>query len=652
MPRHKISPAIIGGLMLIGTTFALSGCGTKVNHAVTTSHKVPVSVQIIRMQTIPQTLSFNGTITPYVQTSLSAATSGLLSQVLVRPGQFIHAGEVVAQLDSSQNVPQANALQQATASASTAKINYQNSKTAQASSLAQALAAEKAAQTSYQNAKMLANDRTTSQSQVVTAQNALAEAKAGVQVADANLQKAQLQQNSLLNGGGTGQDLISLETIANEDQQALKTANDSLTVAQQNESLLKNQLAQDQTLYGTITTAQVQQAYQNYQTALSNYNQWQNGAFAGQNPYTTQLNSLSTVYTFDNTGYNTLQATEQQYNMAVQAVNQGQSQVSTANAALAAAQKNLTDANPPTTSNAAAQANSLVSVAQAARSQAEAQYQAAQRSLTMANQMYNDRTQAQTQMNSAYAALNQAMINVNSIKAQTQTQINSAVAALHQAVVNESSAQSALMLQTKDDHIISPIAGKVVTVSAQAGQTVDPQIPILTVASTSPVIATINVPEADIRYVSVGSKISVNLPALVQTLPGQVIDIRPQPDPTTNEYQVDVKILTNNPNILAGMQVQGTMHLSTGAKGIYVPAQSVLILSDGGDEVFLVKKGMAYSQFVQIGNMTATQYAITEGLQPGDVLVTAGQNYLSNGDRVQIQSNASSTQKNHRGTHS
>ncbi len=630
----RISAATIA---LVGVTGALSGCGTRSGNTTTVAQNPPVSMETVRAQSLLQTLSFTGEITPYVQTSLSAATPGLLSVVLVRAGQTIHAGQVVAKLDTSQNVAQVNALKQAQAAVVTAKTNYQNALTGNTSALNQALSAENAAKTSYQNAKMLYADRTASKSQLITAQNAVAEAKAGVQAAQANLQKAQLQQQSLLNGGGTGQDLISLQTIVNEDEQALQTANDSLTVAKQNESILQQQLNQDETQFGSITQAQVQNAYAQYQSALSNFNAWQNGAYAGQNPYTTSLNSLSTVYSFDSNGYNTLQATRQQYNQAVQAVNQSQTQVASTEAALAAAQKNLTDANPPTSSNATAQANALVNVAQAALNQANAQYQAAENSLQSAQQLYNDRTQAKTQMNSATAALNQATVNANNAKLQGQSQIKSASAALNQANVGTNEAASALSLQIKDDNVVSPIAGKVVSVSAQAGETVEPQIPILTVATTSPVIATLNVPESDIRLLPVGTNVNVNLPALTQTFAGKVIDIRPQTDPTTNEYQVDVKLATTDPQILSGMQAQGTLTYRNKRKSIYVPAQSVIILTNGGDEVFLVKNGVAYSQFVQIGAMTANQYQITSGLQPGDQLVISGQNYLTSGQKVQIE---------------
>ena len=291
-------------------------------------------------------------------------------------------------------------------------------------------------------------------------------------------------------------------------------------------------------------------------------------------------------------------------------------------------------------------------MAQASLTQAQAQVHAAEQSLTMANQIYHDRTQSLAQINSASVALNQATINVHSVKLQTQSQVNSASAAIKQAKVNVNSAASTLTLQLKNDEIISPIAGTVVAISAQTGQSVQPQIPILTVETTTPVMATLNVPESDIQHLFVGMPMQITLPALMKSYQGQVLDIRPQTNPSTNEYQVDVKVNTANPKILSGMEVQASLHFTTDQKGIFVPAQSVVLLSDGGNEVFLVKNGVAQSRFVEIGAMTASQYQITSGLKTGDVLVTAGQNYLTNGEKVQIVNDKSRHVKGTGVTHS
>ena len=86
MKGKKHSPIILVGISLLGTSLVLSGCGTKSSVATTSVQRTPVNVETVSAEAISQTLSFNGTITPYLQTSLSAATQGMLVAVMVRQG--------------------------------------------------------------------------------------------------------------------------------------------------------------------------------------------------------------------------------------------------------------------------------------------------------------------------------------------------------------------------------------------------------------------------------------------------------------------------------------------------------------------------------------------------------------------------------------
>lgn len=564
-----------------------SGCSLRPRAATPAAPSpVPVSVQVVSAQSVARTASAGGTITPYVQTSLSAATAGLLASVLVRPGDTVRVGEVVARLDPSQNVPEQNAL-------------------------GQAQAAVQAAQTGLRNARALYADRTAGHAQVVTASSAVQQADAAVELAQVNLQKAQVQAAAALGAGANPADGAALQAIVTADQQTVQAAQNSLTAAQQSENLLGQQLSNDEATFGTISASQVQSAYSAYQAVLGQYNAWVAKGQSGIDPYTAALGVAQTTYQGVSQAYAAIQKDQLQYNSAVQAVSQAQAQLSAAQAALSLAQKNQADANPQVGSDAARQDALLVTAAQASLNQAQVNATAAQAALSVAQQVYADRTAAQAQVDAAQAALVQAQ-------------------------AGEQAAQGALDLQVRNETIVSPVAGTVAAVSAQPGQAVLPQVPLLTIDSVSPLIATLNVPAAQIGDFPVGAAVSVSLTATGQTLPGTVSDIRPSPDPTTNEYMVDVQVAKAPPAVLPGMEVQGLVTLRGTAQAIYVPAQSVLPLSDGSDEVFVVEHGVARSLLVDVGAVGASTYQITGGLTPGEVLVVAGQNYLSDGQPVKV----------------
>ena len=76
--------------------------------------------------------------------------------------------------------------------------------------------------------------------------------------------------------------------------------------------------------------------------------------------------------------------------------------------------------------------------------------------------------------------------------------------------------------------------------------------------------------------------------------------------------------------------------VTQGAKGIVIPADSVLTMQSGALSVFVLKDGLAHSVIVKVGAMTGSVYEITSGLSVNDQLIVQGQNLLSDGDKVKV----------------
>ncbi|EPZ41794.1 efflux RND transporter periplasmic adaptor subunit [Alicyclobacillus acidoterrestris] len=591
MGKHagKQSLLFIGVMMLVGG--GVAGCG--VTGASAKQVSLPpeaVSIQTVQMskQTIGDT--YLGTVTPYIQTTLAPAASGKLSQLNVRVGEKVQAGETLAALDPSTVVQQQNQAEEANA-------------------------AVLSAQQQYADAKAMYNDNINAEQQVSSAQSAVTEQAAAVKTAQVNLQKAQLQEQQTLSGTATTpEDSSALQAVVQADQQALTSAQKQLDIAQSNLTILKQSLDTAQQEYGSITEDQVQKASQAYQEALSHYQAWQDGAFAGTNPYASLVSADETIYQNLSNGYNTLQQAEQQYNSGVQSVASAQSAVAQAQANLANAQKGVADAAPPASdSNTAQQAKVAVTAAEASLKQAQTQYDAAVTALNMAKKIAADKTQAK-----------QTVDNAESTLRQNQAQADAA--------------QKTLQVQIQDGKVVSPISGVVQAVGAQVGQQVGPQTSLLTIATTSPVMVTINVPESDIGKVHVGGAVNVSVPSLNQSFSGKVMTIHPQLDQSTNQYAVDVTIPGKHSQILPGLQVQAQLVDQGSKKVILVPADAVLSLQGGAEEVFVENKGVVHSRIVQVGSMSSTEYQITSGLKVGDQIVVQGQNLLSDGDKVKVVS--------------
>lgn len=551
-----------------------------------------VQVQTVTLSRMPVGASFLGAITPYIQTTLSPGASGNLASVNVRPGQVVQQGEVLAQLSGTTAVPAQNAATQAAAALASAQVQYQD-------------------------AQALYNDHLSADQQVASAQAALNQQQAAMQTAQVNLQKAQLQEQAALGGGSTPSDLTALQAVITADEQQLTAAQKQLQLNQTNEQSAKATLTAAKQAYGSITQQQVTQAAQKYQQETSYYQSWQNGGYAGTNPYAAAMNAASSVYQTLSTGYNALQQAQTDYSNAVQAIAGTQASVASAQAQLATAQKQLADANPASGTNAAQQAQLTLAAAQASYNQSKAQYDSAVSSLKLAKQMAADRTQEKQALDQASNALRQDQVNYQT-------------------------SQSSLQVQLQNGQVLSPISGVVQAVGAQVGQSVGPQTQLITIASDNPVMATVDVPPAVVGQMKPGVAMSVYVPNLNKTLSGHVLDVQPQLNSANNEYPVDVRIDGAHPELLPGLQVQAQLTQSGGQKVILVPADAVLSLQSGADEVFVLHGNKVLSRIVQVGNMSSTEYEITGGLQVGDQLVVQGQNLLSDGDTVKVVSSGGS----------
>ena len=568
---------------------ALAGCG------VTSARSKPpllpplaVSVQTVRLsrQTIGNI--YLGVVTPYIQTTLSPSAAGQLAQLNVRAGQAVHAGELLAALSPSALAPQQNAAQEAGAALAGAERQY-------ADELA------------------LYRDNSGAEQQVAAARNAVREQAAARKTASVNLRKAELEEQAVLSGGAaTPQDAAALQAALTADRQALASAKQQLGIARSSLSILKQTLAAVQQEFGSVTEAKVQQASQTYQDALSHYQSWQRGAFTGQNPYAANVQADGTIYQNLNGDYSALAQGQQQYNQGAQAVIQAENAVSGARAQLANAEKNAADAAPPATdSNAARQAEAGVAAAQAALNQAQVQYGAAVSSWKLTRQIARDKTQARASLDSAANAVNQERTAVQA-------------------------ARRALQVQEQGGRVVAPVSGVVQAVGAQVGEQVGPQTQLVTIASIRPQMVTADVPEPDIGKLQKGAAVYVHVPSLGETFGGRVLDIHPELNQTTNEYPVDILINGDHPQLLPGMQAAVRVRNSSTAKVMLVPADAVLSLQSGAQEVFIESGGRVRSQIVQVGAMSSTVYEITGGLRAGERIVVQGQNLLSDGDRVKV----------------
>jgi RND family efflux transporter MFP subunit len=117
---------------------------------------------------------------------------------------------------------------------------------------------------------------------------------------------------------------------------------------------------------------------------------------------------------------------------------------------------------------------------------------------------------------------------------------------------------------------------------------------------------------------------------------GRVREISPRADPATGTFRVRVG-LTNPPAAMRlGTTVTGRMQLGS-VTGIEIPPSAV-IRSDRQSAVWVVdpNTGTVSTRNIEMGSQDSARVVVASGLNPGDVVVTAGVQALRPGQKVRL----------------
>ncbi|MBN2806117.1 MAG: efflux RND transporter periplasmic adaptor subunit [Prolixibacteraceae bacterium] len=161
---------------------------------------------------------------------------------------------------------------------------------------------------------------------------------------------------------------------------------------------------------------------------------------------------------------------------------------------------------------------------------------------------------------------------------------------------------------------------------------------IVTLQQISKVKAVVNVSESYFNLLS--SKTRVEMTSDVfpgEIFLGTVYNVYPTIDPLSRSFKVEVAF--NNPGLKLRPGMFGRIHLELGkTEALVVPAIAVLQQEGTNNRyIFIEKNGVARRVNVNIGERFNDKLElISDEIQPGDMLVVAGQAVLNNNNKVKV----------------
>jgi membrane fusion protein (multidrug efflux system) len=246
-----------------------------------------------------------------------------------------------------------------------------------------------------------------------------------------------------------------------------------------------------------------------------------------------------------------------------------------------------------------------IEVEQAELRAAEAAAELARISFNRARELIGTRSISQAEFDSADANLKQSEAKVDNLRAVISRKI-----------------------------VRAPFTGKLGIKRISVGDFLEKGSPLVSLQSLDPVHVEFSVPQQRLGELVDGLKVIVSSDAYPgQNFEGEITAINSEIDPATRNIRVQATLGNSDGRLRPGMFVTTELILARSETALFIPATAVQH-SPFGDSVFLVEEGnagtgegtplVAQQQFVRLGERHGDYVVVTEGLNVGDQVVSAG----------------------------
>ncbi len=215
-----------------------------------------------------------------------------------------------------------------------------------------------------------------------------------------------------------------------------------------------------------------------------------------------------------------------------------------------------------------------------------------------------------------------------------RNELDAAVAALDSADAQLRQAVNAVGYTT----LKADKAGIVTAVTGEPGQVVGAGQTVITLADAGETEIAVGVPEQDASRLTLGQEAKIALWAGPRmSLEGRIREIAGQADAASRTYAVRIAVNTPPQTMRLGMTASVALRIDEEATPLVIPVTS-LFESGGGPAVFVVdQESKAVRQTaVTLGGIADDGVRIASGLRVGDMVVTAGVQFLRDGMRVKL----------------
>ena len=190
-----------------------------------------------------------------------------------------------------------------------------------------------------------------------------------------------------------------------------------------------------------------------------------------------------------------------------------------------------------------------------------------------------------------------------------------------------------------DTKLHAPFSGVILKRISEPGEVVSSGYPVYVVSDISSVKISASVPESELRYVKKGEPAKIYIAAIDSSFTGRITEVGATADPYTRAYNVKIEVPNPGMKLKPGMIAELKIATSARIDILSIPGESILRDLDRTTYVYVADavKGHAFKRKVTIGNPYDNNIEITTGLSENELVVTGGQQKLTDGEAVKIK---------------
>ena len=220
----------------------------------------------------------------------------------------------------------------------------------------------------------------------------------------------------------------------------------------------------------------------------------------------------------------------------------------------------------------------------------------------------------------------------------SQALLDTKEAAYKSALAGHEQASAALKIQANQsgyNNLYADADGVITGIDAEVGQVIAAGVPVVRLARTGEKEVRVSIPEDQVETLRQVPALTVRTWANPQAaMEGKLRELSPVADPATRTYTAKISLPKAGAEVRLGMTAAVQFAVPAPA-AIRLPL-SALVRQNDGTAVWVVENGKVSLVAVQVAGTTGNELLVASGLNPGQVVVTAGVNQLQAGQKVSL----------------